>query len=223
MRLSAYIKKVSQGSIRPLEETLFWGFEGGDLEAIYVFDNLNMQKTLLEENIGYVNFIGGKDLTTKHEYITFPLFETKQKIPDTITWYDFFMKLDKTSYLFPDWYKQFENADPQWNLNDVLFPSAEASDGVYNFFYRLKAISGLNTEAQQKTFVTSYQSTYWWNIRGTKVTKETIMKHIGEGSNAKNIPGTNLNFAPSNWGGDPFGYLTKASKASFIRKFFLFY
>jgi len=217
LRLAGYIKREN-------DDLKFVDF-AGEMPAVI------FKETMVKEKMGNVGFQSydfdtGEpiDWTGAHEYFCFPLFEAKHAIPPDISWCSFFGLLDKAGGLRTTWYNQlFESITVDTPLSEALFsPSKQKPCGsfdciplkdIFSFIYRFKALTGLNVIEQQKVFVTKYESTWWWNIRGVSVSKEQILEHIKQGGGA--IPNTdNHNF--SHWDDNPFVYLSKASYASLI-------
>ena len=208
-RLSSYI---SQKDALHFKESIFAGTSQGERQL--------MTKNLLDENIGAMYFLGhgeDGDINTSWDYLCFPLFENKLAIPNTLTWYDFFMALDGKSYTQDSWYESLFSLEPPWNINEVLFGGGEKKD-VISYFHKLKAMSNMGAGKDNPFFLKKYQSTWWWNIRGEQVSREQILEHVLNnqfgGASGGGIPGTNLNFHTNTWGNDAFTYLDHSSLAS---------
>jgi len=188
---------------------------------------IKSKKTILEEKIGLVNFNSILTPAPK-KYICFPVFEIKEAIPDHLTWYDFFLNIDKNKYLLDSFYETLGTTNSNWEVNDILFPSNSQRNDIFDYFYRFKNYGGVDINQIKKKFVTRYASTYVWSIRQYRVSKEEILAHVAHGAAANldgseyNLAGTSLWFGNPNWKyydeekpyNGAFAYLTDASLAS---------
>ena len=202
---------------------------------------------LLKEKIGHVKFRydkpAGEDMdgTPDDDYICFPIFETKQLVPNSITWSDFFLDLHKDLYKDPEFYTRltkFINTDypsGNWKLNELLFPNSEIptpklkEKDVFSYFHRFKSTANLSMDQQKTVLVPQYVSTQWFNIKGRRISKETILDHFAKGTkatklvsfdNAQPHAGGSLDFTYGTFYDNedgtknPFAYLTDASLES---------
>ena len=218
LRLVSYIKPnigKEEETILKLKEAIFEG-GGGGWEG---WQQPYFTAALLENKIGHYVF-GGKDNVT--QYTCTPLFEVKTPIPNDITWYNFFLDLNKHNHLFDGFYAPLYNGaiGLDWKPNDIMFLKNSTHD-VFSYFHRFKAITGLSTKKQKKIFVTKYQSTQWWNIRRRFISKETILEHVynapPDGDIPENYYGPKLKFSTyKDFDNEPYCYLTADSYASLI-------
>lgn len=233
LRLSAYIKPEPdnfESEMAAFEASIFPPVSGDS-------SHNHVRHELLKEKIGHVKFRydkpAGEDMdgTPDDDYICFPVFETKQLVPNIITWSDFFLDLHKDLYKDPEFYTRltkFINADypsGNWKLNELLFPDSDPpipklkEKDVFSYFHRLKSTANLSMDQQKNVFVHQYVSTQWFNIKGRKISKETILDHFAKGTEAKKLV-SGLDFTSGDFYDNkdgtknPFAYLTDASLAS---------
>ena len=249
LRLNGYVKDLSEFPSKHPEKanaqdaaTKFQDSLFPDTGAIDVLANLNdilsRKKVLLEEKIGKFSFLtGNSSALPTNLYIGFPVFEVKTPLPEHITWYNFFLKMDKLSYLYPKFYQDINTAalaapNGDWKVNDLLILPNKSND-ICSYLHRFKGSTGLNTEKQKKVFVTKYQSTQWFNIKGVSVSKEQILKHVGLDRDDAQYTSVHEDYEHLKFGmsdeyvkehaitdpydGNPWAYLTDDSLASLQR------
>jgi hypothetical protein len=134
--------------------------------------NIISQKSLLEEKIG------PEGLNDPNSAVfSTPLFELKQKIPDNLTWSDFFINVDKYSYHADKDFYKLEDIDNK-TVNEILFREEKNKNDIYSYFYRLKAFSSNSKNEKQTIETKQWISTYWWNIYGRPTPLEIFIKAI---------------------------------------------
>ena len=151
---------------KKLSEKLF-SSEGMDASSI------RNQQMLLKEKIG-PEIIGNKS-----NLFSMPIFELKDKVPDGLTWFDFFVNTDKQSYWSDEnFFKINNNVEDLKNVNSVLFPKAPLQTDCFSYYYRLRAFSLTSENAKEVVTKEQYLSTYWWNIEGKEYTLQEIVQAV---------------------------------------------
>jgi hypothetical protein len=221
LKLNGYIKSNAEMAASFESDVLFSDVLTANNQKV---NSNKYLKTLLEEKMGLVEFKSslGKTSKSKQDYICFPVFEVKEAIPDHLTWFDFFLNIDKNKYLLDSFYKTLGTTNLNWEVNDILFPSNVGRNDVFDYLYRFKNAAGVDINQTKKKFVTRYASSYAWSIREHVITKEEILAHVALGAAAKKIGSTGLWFSNPAFGyydeekpyNGAFAYLTDASLAS---------
>ena len=134
---------------------------------------LKNQQLLMKEKIG-LEIIGND-----HNLFSMPVFELKETIPNSATWFNFFVNVDKKSYFEDDnFFKIDKNIQDLKNVNTILFPNKmPSSENCISYYFRLLAFS-LSSESSKRSQVITkeeYLSTYWWNIEGKFYTLQEIV------------------------------------------------
>lgn len=133
------------------------------------------QKAILEEKIGPESL--GADIISSKVFSS-PIFELKQKVPDELTWLNFFANVDKKSYRADDDNEDFYVVEDKKDktVNEMLFKDDKKD--IYSYFYRLKAFSTVSFSELATIDTFQYVSTYWWNIEGTAVDLKSFIRHM---------------------------------------------
>lgn len=142
-----------------------------------------LQKILLEEKFG------PEIINNENNLFSAPIFELKEQIPDYLTWFDFFVNVDKESYFLDDNFYNVKLTNDLKNVNSILFPTQVLRSDCISFYNRLKTFSSTTQGLKATVRKDSYYSTYWWNIQGKAYTLQEITKAIygiEENENQKN-------------------------------------
>lgn len=222
LRLSSYIKREENPNkeLELPQKSLF-----GSATKIETKQTLDHHKELIENKIG--NYIFTSEDGDSDTYFGMPLFSSQKEIPDTITWLDMFMKINKDVAIDIDgFYNSFSNSQNK-KLNDLLFSTENvegAQKDIFNFMHAFNAITPFSIEQQKKIFVYKYKSTQWFNIRNRSVSKEMILEHVALGLDVAkhtSLDGilagagfVKFDFVKEEYDNNPYAYLTPESLAS---------
>tara|TARA_Y100000114_G_scaffold58753_3_gene53749 strand:+ start:2201 stop:10513 length:8313 start_codon:yes stop_codon:yes gene_type:complete len=141
-----------------------------DTDSEQIHDQRQLE--LLKEKIG-VEEIASED-GSKYLFSA-PIYELKQRIP-TLSWLEFFVAIDKKSYLNESFYKLDENPNNNLKLNDLLF-SNDTKD-IFSYYQKLKAFSDPEQKEITTIKLSRYYSTFWWNINGKVFTLSELLDKI---------------------------------------------
>ena len=116
------------------------------------------QKTLIEEKIGHER---------KSSTLQLPFFELKQPIKQELTWFDFFIKIDKAGYYFDENFYNIDGLDASVilntnNINEFVFSNNK--NDIYSYFYKLKSYSNFSKSSVNTIEKVSYLNNIWWNV-----------------------------------------------------------